>query len=236
MFDATTPPEVPVPPYQHLLMRPAVRIPHFPISSRVTAASEAPRRSSRQAGGVWRSSVAVCFAPRGGGERPASANEIDGFVRRCSVGSMSRGIVLWPDPDTRATVRSLWRELATAGPPSLENHTHRPHQPHVSLVVAEHLDHEAASSAVGPDTRSSDSVPCGGSRILPRRCSVASAPFEHRVARGVWMPHMTCAYGIAPDQAAAALAIALEYLPLNGCLTTGGVEDGTTGANWPSPL
>lgn len=50
------------------------------------------------------------------------------------------------------------------------------------------------------------------------------------------MPHMTCAYGIAPDQAAAALAIALDYLPLSGYLTTGGVEDETTGANWPSPL
>ena len=171
---------------------------------------------------------------------------------------MSRGIVLWPDPHTRATVRSLWRELAAAGLPSLDNHTHRLHQPHVSLVVADDLDLEAAISAVG--TVPATLIPCrvevvgffpGGVLLLPLVPSLELLEEQQRVSTalgalatgrwahtepGVWMPHMTCAYGIAPDQAAAALAIALEYLPLNGYLTTGGVEDGTTGANWPSPL
>jgi hypothetical protein len=61
---------------------------------------------------------------------------------------MSRGVVLWPDTDIGATVRCLWRELAAAGLPSMETHTHRLHQPHVSLVVADDLDHEAVSRAL----------------------------------------------------------------------------------------
>ena len=171
---------------------------------------------------------------------------------------MSRGIVLWPDPDTSAAVRGLWRELAAAGLPSLETHTHRLHQPHVSLVVADDLDHETASSAVGavPATP----IPCrvevvgffpGGILLLPLVPNIELLEEQQRVSTalgglatgrwahtepGVWTPHMTCAYGIAPDQAATALAIALEHLPLNGYLTTRGVEDGTTGANWPSPI
>ena len=169
---------------------------------------------------------------------------------------MSRGIVLWPDPEISAAVRGLWRELAVAGLPSLENHTHRLHQPHVSLVVADDLDPEAASSAVG--TVPATLIACrvemvgffpGGVLLLPLVPSLELLGEQQRVsaalgglatgrwahtAPGVWTPHMTCAYGIAPDQATTALAIALEHLPLNGYLTTGGIEDGTTGANWPS--
>jgi hypothetical protein len=171
---------------------------------------------------------------------------------------MSRGIVLWPDPDTSAAVRRLWRELAAAELPSLETHTHRLHQPHVSLSVAEHLDVEAARTAVGavPATP----IPCrveaagffpGGVLLLPLVPNIELLVEQQRVSTalggiairrwahtepGVWTPHMTCAYGIAADQAAAAMAVALKYLPLNGYLTTGGVEDGTTGENWLSSI
>jgi hypothetical protein len=51
---------------------------------------------------------------------------------------------------------------------------------------------------------------------------------------GVWMPHMTCAYGISADKVETVVSIALKHLPIRGYLTTGGVEDGTTGENWPS--
>jgi hypothetical protein len=171
---------------------------------------------------------------------------------------MSRGIVLWPDPETSAAVRDIWRKLTAAGLPSLETHTHRRHQPHVSLVVAENLDVHAASNAVGPAPATP--IPCrvevaglfpGGVLLLPLVPNIELLVEQQRVstalnglaagrwahtAPGLWMPHMTCAYNLAPDQAATALAIALEHLPLNGYLTTGGVEDGTTGANWPSSI
>ena len=169
---------------------------------------------------------------------------------------MSRGIVLWPDATLGASVREIWRELVAAGLPSLESHTHRLHQPHVSLVVAQHLDVEAASAAVGRVPVAP--IPCrvemggffpGGVLLLPlvpnsellaeqRRVSNALADvpvgrWPHTVP-GSWSPHMTCAYGIEPHQAEAAMAIVLRHLPLSGHLTTGGVEDGTTGENWPS--
>jgi hypothetical protein len=169
---------------------------------------------------------------------------------------MSRGVVLWPDTDIGATVRRLWRELAAAGLPSMETHTHRLHQPHVSLVVADDLDHEAVSRAL--EAVPLAPIPCrievagffpGGVLLLPLVPNVPLIEEHHRVSTavgelatgrwshtepGVWSPHMTCAYGIPPDQIATATAIALEHLPLNGYLTTGGIEDGTTGANWPS--
>jgi hypothetical protein len=50
---------------------------------------------------------------------------------------------------------------------------------------------------------------------------------------GHWSPHITCAYALTPDQIGAALAIATTHLPITGFLTSGGVEDGTTGENWP---
>jgi 2'-5' RNA ligase superfamily len=170
---------------------------------------------------------------------------------------MSRGIVLWPDASTGAAVRSIWRELEAAGLPSLETHTHRLHQPHVSLVVADHLEAEAAAAAVGrlPEVQ----IPCrveaaaffpGGFLILPlvpnvellheqQRVSVSTGDlavgrWEH-TQPGKWSPHITCAYALTPDQAGAALAIAIRHLPPAGYLTTGGVEDGTTGENWPIP-
>jgi hypothetical protein len=168
---------------------------------------------------------------------------------------MSRGIVLWPDPATGKAVRDLWSELADAGLPSVETHTHGPHQPHVSLVVAESFDVQAAKAAVGavPSTP----IPCraetaalyrGGALLLPLVANHELLAEHDRVSNilgelpvgrwphtkpGVWMPHMTCAYNLASDQVAQAVSIALRYLPLSGSLTTGGVEDGTTGENWP---
>ena len=170
---------------------------------------------------------------------------------------MSRGIVLWPDSSTGAAVRRIWRELDVAGIPSMQTHTHRLHQPHVSLVVADHLDADAAAAAVGrlPEVQ----IPCrveaaglfpGGFLVLPLVPNVELLHEHQRVSdsagdlavgrweyteRGEWSPHMTCAYALAPDQVGEAMAIATRHLPLAGYLTTGGVEDGTTGENWPLP-
>ena len=174
---------------------------------------------------------------------------------------MTRGIVLWPDPDTSVAVRGMWQELASAGLPSMATHTHRRHQPHVSLVVAESLDAPAAGTAVGLVTATP--LPCrlelaaffpGGVLMLPLVPSYELLLEQQRVSSaidglgglmvgrsahtkpGVWAPHMTCAYGIAFHQVAAALEIALGYLPITGYLTRGGIEDGATGENWPSSI
>jgi hypothetical protein len=123
------------------------------------------------------------------------------------------------------------------------------------LVVADHFDAEAVAAAVGrlPEVQISCRVEAaalfpGGFLILPlvpnfellheqRRVSASAGKlavgrWDH-TAPGQWSPHMTCAYALAPEQVGEALAIATRHLPLAGYLTTGGVEDGTTGENWP---
>jgi hypothetical protein len=176
---------------------------------------------------------------------------------RSSVHVVSRGVVLWPDASCGAAVRELWTALSMAGLPSLGTHTHRLHQPHVSLVVAEDLDVAAAARAVGLTPRAPipfrvemAGVFPGGVLALPivpthelldeqRRVSAAVGdlaigrwPFTRP---GAWSPHMTCAYGLSGPQLEAALAIALDRLPLTGHFDTGGIEDGSSGENWPSP-
>jgi hypothetical protein len=62
---------------------------------------------------------------------------------------MSRGVVLWPDGQTGTVIRELWDGLSDRGLPSLASHTHRLHQPHCSLSVAEELSADEALAAVG---------------------------------------------------------------------------------------
>jgi len=50
-----------------------------------------------------------------------------------------------------------------------------------------------------------------------------------------WVPHMTIGMPYTPEQLARALPEVLDRLPMEGTLDHGGVEDGTTGENWPSP-
>jgi hypothetical protein len=56
---------------------------------------------------------------------------------------------LWPDPVTSATLQQIWDKLAARGLPSLATRTHRRHQPHCSLTVAEHLPVDETLTAVG---------------------------------------------------------------------------------------
>jgi hypothetical protein len=125
------------------------------------------------------------------------------------------------------------------------------------LVVADDLDAEAAAAGVGrlPEVQ----IPCrveaaaffpGGFLILPLVPNIELLDEQRRVSAAVgdlavgrwdytqpgeWSPHIACAYALTPGQAGDAVAIATRHLPLAGFLTTGGVEDGTTGENWPIP-
>lgn len=62
---------------------------------------------------------------------------------------VSRGVVLWPDELSRLALRGVWEDLAARGLPSRASHTHRLHQPHVSLAVAEDLAVEEALGLLG---------------------------------------------------------------------------------------
>jgi hypothetical protein len=171
---------------------------------------------------------------------------------------MSRGVVLWPDGQTGAVIRELWDGLSDCGLPSLASHTHRLHQPHCSLSVAEELPADEALAAVGvvPSqpipllVGSVDVFPPNGALFL---ACVANKPLlseQRRVHRALvrmvvqpwpyfefdaWVPHITLSMGMTPDALATAIPLVMDRLPITGTFNCGGVEDGTTGDKWPAP-
>jgi hypothetical protein len=171
---------------------------------------------------------------------------------------MTRGVVLWPDERTAGVVRELWSGLSDQGLPSLETHTHRRHQPHCSLSVAEELPADEALDAVGvvparPIPLLIESVgvfPPNGALVLAcvvnralldeqarvhhALASVLVRPLPHFEA-GTWVPHVTLSMGLTSEQLARAIPLVLDRLPITGTLDHGGVEDGTTGEHWPAP-
>jgi hypothetical protein len=151
----------------------------------------------------------------------------------------------------------MWAELSDRGLPSMATQTHGMHQPHCSLSVAEALPADEALGAVGavpsrpiPLLVGSVGVfPLGGALVL---ACVANEPLlseQRRVHRalaplavepwpyfelGAWVPHITLSMGLAPDELAEAIPLVMDRLPIRGTFDRGGVEDGTTGENWPS--
>jgi hypothetical protein len=50
---------------------------------------------------------------------------------------------------------------------------------------------------------------------------------------GAWTPHITLAWSLTPDELAVAVPLVLAQIPIAGTFDCGGVEDGTTGEDWP---
>lgn len=170
---------------------------------------------------------------------------------------MSRGVVLWLDAVSRGVITSIWQEMASRGIPSQATHTHRLHQPHVSLAVAEQLPVEEALGAVGPVPSEPialliESVGVFRGGVLFLACVPSHAllneqrrihhavgtllvgPWPH-FEPGTWTPHVTMGWDLTSEQQARALPMVLDRLPIEGWLDHGGVEDGTTGQSWPAP-
>ncbi len=164
--------------------------------------------------------------------------------------------MLWPDEVSERSVQELWAALEDVGVPTLLTTTHRRHRPHVSLVVAEDLDPEAVLGAVGPVPREPLRLEVHSVGLFPegvlflacvpttelleeqRRVHGATAtlvrgpsPFGEA---GSWVPHLTLSWKVTPVQAAAALPVVRDALPLRGGLVAGGVEDGATARRWPA--
>lgn len=170
---------------------------------------------------------------------------------------MSRGVVVWPDPATSAAIRAIWDELAAQDLPSLATRTHRRHQPHCSLTVAENLPVEEALAAVGavparplrlrvesvgvfPNMGTLFLAPVVNPELLAEQRRVHSAVAPHAqqpwpyFEPGAWTPHITLAWSLTADELAVAIPLVLARIPITGTLDQGGVEDGTTGDNWPT--
>ena len=50
-----------------------------------------------------------------------------------------------------------------------------------------------------------------------------------------WVPHITLAWSMSPDELGMAIPRVMEHLPIRGTFDHGGVEDGATGECWSSP-
>jgi hypothetical protein len=149
----------------------------------------------------------------------------------------------------------MWAALESADVPTLATHTHGRHRPHVSLLVADHIDPEPVLQATGrlparevPMRLESVGVFPGGVLFLacaPSRELLEEQDRVHEAARpfvlakwpyyepGRWMPHLTVAYDVGPEQLERALPLLVGMLPIHGVFDRGGVEDGATGESWP---
>ncbi|MCW2599407.1 MAG: hypothetical protein JWM02_1236 [Frankiales bacterium] len=173
---------------------------------------------------------------------------------------MPRGVVLRPNLDGCATLRSLWELLAEAGLPSVAGHRKAVNEPHLSLTVGDQLDvgevlsgleraallprdtvaFEAVSTFPGgvlflaavPDLRLLQ-VQATAHRVCIEAGST-SRLWDH-YAPGTWTPHVTLGYGYTPSQIGRAAELLLPLLPLSLTGWTAWLEDGNTGEAWPIP-
>jgi len=152
-------------------------------------------------------------------------------------------------------VRELWDGLNALGLHSLATITHRLHQPHCSLSVAEQLPAGDALQAVGtvpvrPIPLLVESVgvfPSQGTLFLALVANRALLDEQYRIHRAIaplavrpwpyfefdaWTPHITLSWALTPTELGTAIPFVLERLPISGTFDHGGVEDGTTGENW----
>lgn len=170
---------------------------------------------------------------------------------------MSRGVVLWPDEQTDSKIRSIWTKLGASWLSTTATKAHSVPQPHVSLIVADRLDAARTLTNLGETPaapipvliESLGLVP--GGHLLLTITATTSLLAEQRRVHGLakafavnawphyepdqWLPHITLARGLTPDQIAEAVSLTLPELPVRGSLVSAGVEDGQTGKRWLSP-
>jgi hypothetical protein len=146
---------------------------------------------------------------------------------------MVHSIELLLDPDSDSAIRSIWATLADAGLPSQASNKSASNRPHVSLVVAEHIepgvDRLLSPIAKRLPIRCVIGAPLlfGGPRFTVARLVVPSdallalhaetheaclphlspGPMAH-TAPGSWTPHVTVCRRMDPAQLAQALTIA----------------------------
>lgn len=168
---------------------------------------------------------------------------------------MSRGVVLRFEAETERHLRSVWAALTDAGVPSLAEHTHGLHFPHLSLVVAAGLRNEPAVHVVRQLARPSvvqlEAVGYFPQGVLHLAAVPARELLDlHRAAFAglfgadaveepwpstvpdAWSPHVTLAHGLTrllPE----AVSLAADVLPLTCAVSGFWIEDGDSGAAWP---
>lgn len=153
---------------------------------------------------------------------------------------MAKGIVLLFDATSAAAIRACWRRLEAAGIPSLESLTHRRHEPHISLVVADEIavgDWLAvlragffAADPIRVELGRGATFPGGwvylGAAGLPASAHARLITALGQDAKGVWehylpqnwVPHCTLAGDLSDQQVTAAIDV-IGSSPLPGVAT-----------------
>jgi len=170
---------------------------------------------------------------------------------------MVAAIELYFDPVAERRMRSLWSALEAAGVPTLGNHTHRRHRPHLSLAVADEFPHQAVATALGvlplPVPVSFQHVgqfPGGVLWLGPAPTAALLALHAETVARldgadieiwplyrpDTWVPHTTLSMTARRAAVARAVPLCCDVLPLSGTLVSAAVVDHTRGQFTPLSL
>jgi 2'-5' RNA ligase superfamily len=163
---------------------------------------------------------------------------------------------LYFDPAAERRVRTLWDALQAAGVPSLRDHTHRQHRPHLSLVVGDTLDPAVVAAAltglpVAPPLRLRFSYagqfvgrvlwlgPAPTPALLAHQAQVwsrlhgAGIDLSEFYAPGAWVPHTTLSMRVPRPVLAAAIRSCLEVLPLDATIASAAVADHARGVLHP---
>ena len=165
---------------------------------------------------------------------------------------MAKGIVLLFDAEATRAIRQCWWQLEAAGIPSLESFTHRRHEPHVSLVVADAIATAGCMDALRTGFFPADPMritfgPAGafpggwlylGVDGLPASSHAtliaalggdASDVWEHYLPEH-WVPHCTLAGDLSGQQLASAIDVVRSVaLPTTGLIMSAALVDSETG-------
>jgi hypothetical protein len=170
---------------------------------------------------------------------------------------MVAAIELYFDPLAERRLRTLWTALDAADVPTLRNHTHGRHRPHLSLAVADEFPPEPVIAALGvlplpvPVTfQYVGQFPGGVLWLGPTPTAALLALHAEAVARldgagipfwplyrpDVWVPHTTLSMVARRAAVARAVPLCCDILPLSGTLMSAAVVDHTRDQFTPLPL
>lgn len=171
---------------------------------------------------------------------------------------MVAALELYFDPVADQRIRRVWDALEEVEVPSLREHTHRRHRPHLSLVVADHLDPDAVGAALAGTTvaaplrLSFQYVGQFVGRVLWLGPAPTAALLAHQAAvhtrlmdagielspfylPGVWVPHCTLSMRVPVTKIAEAVRLCVDVLPVPATFTGAAVADHARESYYPLP-
>jgi len=163
-------------------------------------------------------------------------------------------IELYFEPDAERRLRALWTALDGAGVPSLGDHTHRRHRPHLSLAVADEFPPEPTAAALGAlplqvtvSFQYAGQFPGGVLWLGPPPTQALLALHREAVARldaagipiwphyrpDAWVPHSTLSMSARGAAIARGVPLCSDVVPLETLLVSAAVVDHTRGEFTP---